>query len=492
MNRKPLLIGLVGLLTVGLAVWLIVKPDKGEQYEYPEIPIEESVVLSSEESTEINDESTYVTNEELEKLEFEDLETGYNSQYQGDLNKELYTPKEMELTDNGIHYVRQNIETLGLSLLIPEGYEPIPEQSGGFIIFTDGTSNSVIPSQFAVAKFQSQRKEKENIQMDLRQKISTNYRYYTPGQMYELMTLRQLSSSELTEVIDEEVEILLDSEYPADRVQLIDESIGSPNLEKSHKLLRWTEQFQTDQLVSVGGTGFTAPITMFINYGVLENDATVVITSTKIDYPKEMEDINRVVAESVALMTDETSTLPVLNNTVESEHFTLDLPDGAELTQTSGNVNFYTFPNVDSLNPLSQIQIALYDYESMPDFPQAGDLMNAIPYVDAISKGLVLEEFSQLGQTSKIIQINPKDFGQINESGSEVVRYNAVHLARTVNVSDDDLGGFKYPLPISGELLSIYRNESGNVYGILVFGPNETADLQNEILNGIHRTLTYE
>lgn len=492
MNRKTLLFSVFGVLLVVIGVWLVIKPEKETSYDYPEIPVPEYVVSSEEESTMLDESLNSIEGENLTELEFNELDSGYNNQYQGDLNKELYRPKEMELTDNGIRYVRQNIESLGLSVLIPEGYEPIEEQSGGFVIFSDATSKSVLPNQFAVAKFKSQQKGKDSIQMDVRKNIRVNYRYYSPGKMYELMTLNPSDTWNLDEVLDEETSVFLDTNYPADRIQLIDESIGSANLEESHKLLRWTEQITTDQLVIVGGTSPISSINMFINYGVLENDATVVITSTKVDYPEEMEHINRVVAESVALMTDEVYSLPTATTKVESDHFTLDLPEGATLTQTINGLDVYTFPTAEPLSPLSQIQIALYDVETIPDLPTAGDLMNAIPYVDNIAQSLVTDQFSQFAQTSQIVQINAQDFGEIQEEASEVVRYNSVYLARTYNVSDDELGKFKYPMPLSGELLSIYRNESGNVYGILVSGSRETGNIQKEIMNKIQSSLNYD
>ena len=255
--------------------------------------------------------------EKEEKMYFQDERL--TDLYSDDENRDLYIPKDFIYTDekNKIKYKRKNIPEYGISALIPEGFKPISnvdinKNNFASMVSLYGNTEKTKGIQISFYARPELTKGKNFIQRAFYKDIMDNYSHVYKNDIYKLNALKLNDLEE--KYSDEDVYI---SNINNDYVEMVNPTDGFDNV-KGKKLLRWTEKAQEFRMMSKEGAA-TRSLLTFINYGIVFDEGVITIVNCQPGQEELAEDINNVIAESIAYADIEQNTLIFDNSTREDE-----------------------------------------------------------------------------------------------------------------------------------------------------------------------------
>lgn len=466
--------------------WIFLNREQKKEVDYPEI-----IYHETSENTTLNeaDDNRFVGIGEINVSKSEYVGDGI---YMGDKNNQLYLPENKELYDENIHYVRRNVYSLGLSLLVPDYFEPIASPTGDFVIFHDPKMTDTFSLQFAVGRFNSTSKSINKIGVDMMQNILYGFRVYRNGRFYELLSYQPVTSDRMIEVVDGEKSVYLSDNLEGDRRQMVEQSLSVSSTTQAKKLLRWTHETVLNDLVDVDSGRQTDDVTAIINYGVLLNDATVLITTAPENYDSEFKSINRVVAESISLLQEEEQTIPNFSEEVEQDHLMYHVSKTQERYYNKDGLTAYQDSSIDVLSPFYKYKTMVYQTKGVEGQEHSFEIEKSRVFIDALTETLTGNHYMPLDDTTNLLSLNVTSESEVENSDERRIINKEIEIYPQGFLTERTVSKFDFPFPIQCEMSIIYDKKTQNIDSFLVITTNKNRQLNKELLSEWLKTVRYK
>lgn len=478
-SNKKLIIGIIiGIIVI---VLFLILRQRGDNREYPDIStdsIPENELVEQEQQSE--------TQETIGSLDLPTTDWGRSGEYTGDDNLVLYQPEEMEFEYEGVTFTRQNLYPLGLSALIPNGYELVPNQSGDFVTFYDPESTQYeVPHQISFARYQSDLKAKNHIANTAEELILNQLKIYYPNDGY-MMTqrLNQNDPERYESVYNGEVEVYLDQSNPRDYYQMISPEYSRDGGTKALKLERWTDRIFNKSTVNEFGEANHLELQYYLNYGVLERDATLMVMPTTLYAGLDEIIINDIAAESIALMFEENTPVPNMIEPFQLGNVAFNLPQSSTVEQEREYMQRFKFTE-EGNHPLNSMQFISYQSQTAPNVDSEFNLYESRMFLEEVSP-LIIGNAGSGGSHNDISFAVGETLYQ-DENDTRTLQVDAVTIDKGSNISAEFVTNVQ--LPAYSKMLTIYQKDSGIIHSFIIMGSQNTSEFQNNFIEQLSQTL---
>lgn len=388
--------------------------------------------------------------------------------YQKNSNKEIYLPKQFNFTDkNGITYKRLNIPEYGISALVPTNFgvyenSKILNSENSSMISIFGKTDQVKNIQISFYSRLDNQKNEAFVQKSFFNDIMDHYVHVRNNNIYRPILFK---NGELKSKYSEK-NVLIDNSK-SDYMELID-GVGGINVSHGKKLLTRTETPSEFRLKIASKEESYASPNLLINYGIVFDKGTVVITSYYNEQKDIAEEINKVVSESIAYI-DVEQTAGLSYTQFDSKkigEYKLNIPKSFK--ETSGNIHNSLFidENID------------FNFISRNNY--------LFVYHDVVSKNnkSVLDTFNQFENFKNSFM---NKFYSVNTNTtqkpiviSELNRYYRRDFTVTEGLYQNITNKSD-----SGVYKAFYRESTGEIYVFMMNSSEFTNDIYKQTLNTI-------
>lgn len=415
-----------------------------------------------------------VQTEHKQEKENEDLDIKsdkLSDLYSKEENRSLYMPDDYFYTDetNKIKYERKNIPEFGISALIPEGFKVLsnPElyrENFSSMVSLYGNTEKTKGIQISFYARPEQKKGKEFIQQMFYDDIMNNFSYVDKGSIYTLIALKLGDLEE--KYSDKDVYI---STINNDYVEMTSPVSGLNNIE-GKKLLRWTETPEEFRVTERKG-GKTKSFLTFINYGIVFDQGVLTITSAEPGKEELAEDINNIVAESIAYI-DKDQTTNIFSNRRSDYKInnmrTLKVPENMKQIKSSSFSSLYISDDADKEKAITKPSYLFTYYQQVQ--PNNPEILNHFKGLTQF-KAEFNQRFSTRKQSDKTGLLAVYQTGDYFRSGASVVEG---YYETTVNETDD-----------KGIYKAVYFEDTGEIYVLMMNSDRFTENIREKELSYI-------
>ena len=224
-------------------------------------------------------------------------------------NVEIFKPEKNTATDSfGRKYQRRNIPSLNISLLVPDGFSLYTDNSSGMITLIEEKNGSNI--NLSIFSKASERKGEDFIEDEFYKQLNDELIRSENNRLYNI---RQVDDNSVLKEYRSKTKVLADISN-GDYNELVrrPDSVNSTEVEKLIKyrkdlILRFTDKNSN----SIKRKGI-------VNYSVIADRLTMVLTSYNLSDEEEAKEINRIVSENISLMDYDTLDI---SNSLGSEDY---------------------------------------------------------------------------------------------------------------------------------------------------------------------------